>query len=153
MCQRILERKLKKDWVRFLDRIRFGGVAIFSMLMSFFVSLQIEIQALVVFMVIDYITGIFVALFFKNSSKTATGAYSSGVGFKGLVKKVEILLLLVALFYLDKITASSVFMTLGAIGFCVNEIASILENAGLMGIKLPKAFENALDVLRNKQEQ
>ncbi len=120
--------------------------------MSFFVSLQIEIQALLVFMVIDYITGLLVALFFKKSTKTASGAYNSTVGFKGLAKKVLILLLLLVLFYVDKMMDTRVFLTLGAIGFSINEIASILENAGIMGIKIPKVFENALDVLRTKED-
>lgn len=132
-----------------MDKMKIWSVYIIGVFMSFFVSLQIEIQALVVFMIIDYVTGIFVAVFFKNSQKTLTGAYSSGVGFKGLVKKVEIILLLIALFYVDRLLGTEVLMSLGAMGFCINEFASIIENVGLMGMKLPKVFENALDVLKS----
>ncbi len=104
-------------------------------------------------MVIDYITGLLLAMFFKKSCKTETGAYNSQIGFKGLAKKVLIGLLLLVLYYIDKIASTRLFLTLGAIGFCINEIASIIENAGLMGVKIPKVFENALDILRSKEDK
>lgn len=39
------------------------------------------------------------------------------------------------------------------IAFMTNEVISIIENAGLMGIPLPKAVTNALEVLKNKSEE
>lgn len=121
-------------------------------ILSFFTSLEVEIQGLLVFMVIDYISGILVAIIFKNSNKTDTGAYNSAIGFKGLVRKIYIILLLVVLNYVDKVAGTNIFLKLGTVGFMVNELMSIIENAGLMGIKVPKAFQNALDVLKSKED-
>ena len=36
------------------------------------------------------------------------------------------------------------------IGFCVNELISIVENAGLMGVPMPGAIMKAIDILKNK---
>ncbi len=136
-----------------MDRVKIIFITFMSCLMTFFVSLSIEIQALIVFMIVDYITGIILAAVFKNSAKTDSGAYNSQIGFKGLAKKVLMILLMLVLFYVDKIIGSKVFLTLGAIGFSINEIASILENAGQMGLKIPKVFERALDVLVSKESE
>lgn len=122
-------------------------------ILTFFTSLKIEIQALLIFMVIDYISGVFVAIIFKNSNKTETGTYSSAIGFKGMVRKIYTILLLVVLHFVDRTVGTNIFLTLGTIGFMVNELLSIVENAGLMGIKVPKAFQNALDVLKNHEDK
>ena len=39
------------------------------------------------------------------------------------------------------------------IGFCANEVVSLLENAGLMGIPIPKALLKAIDVLKSKGDK
>ena len=39
------------------------------------------------------------------------------------------------------------------IGFIVNETISIVENAGLMGVPLPKAINKAIDILTSKSEE
>lgn len=104
-------------------------------------------------MAIDFITGVLVAAVFRNSNKTKTGAYDSTKGFVGIAKKVFIILLLVALHFVDRVMgAGGLALKLGTVGFMINEFMSIMENAGLMGIKLPKAFSNALDVLKSKED-
>ncbi len=136
-----------------LETMKLGGIAVLSTGLTFFTSLNIELQGLMIFIVIDYISGFLVATVFKQSSKTETGSYNSAIGFRGLVKKVYIILLLVVLFYVDKMADTDFLLRLGTIGFAINEVASIIENAGLMGLKLPKALSNALDVLKGKMEK
>lgn len=51
------------------------------------------LQTLVIFMCIDYITGLIVAGIFHNSTKTENGALESKAGFKGICKKAVILLI------------------------------------------------------------
>ena len=46
------------------------------------------LKALVMFMAVDYITGMTVALVFHKSGKTKNGGASSSVGFKGIAKKI-----------------------------------------------------------------
>jgi toxin secretion/phage lysis holin len=109
--------------------------------------------AFLVAMAIDYLTGLIVALVFKSSPKTETGGAQSKAGFIGLIKKVFILLILVMVNQIDIVLGSNGFIrTATIIGFMVNECLSIVENAGLMGIKMPPAVTNAIDILKKKSE-
>ncbi len=139
-----------EKFTEMIGNVKFGFIGLTSIGLTFFTSLNIELQGLMVFMVIDYITGVLVATVIKGSNKTESGAYSSAIGFKGLVKKVYIILLLCVLFYADKMASTDFLLRFGTIGFAINEAASIIENAGLMGIKLPKALNDALEILRGK---
>ena len=110
------------------------------------------IISLVAFMLIDYATGWIVAVVFKKSHKTESGGYSSAIGLKGLCKKFVILLLVAVANLLDQQTGVNYIRDGACIVFTVNEAMSILENAGLMGIPIPKPIAAALDVLHSKQE-
>lgn len=108
---------------------------------------------LVSFMAIDYATGWILAVVFKKSHKTESGGYSSAIGLKGLCKKVMILLLVVVANLLDQQIGGSYIRDGVCVAFIINEAMSIIENAGLMGLPIPKALTNALDVLHEKQKQ
>lgn len=107
---------------------------------------------LIVFMCIDFATGWILAVVFKKSHKTETGGYSSAIGLKGLCKKVMILLLVVVANLLDKQIGANYVRDGVCIAFMLNEAMSIIENAGLMGVPIPKVITNVLDILKNKQE-
>lgn len=104
------------------------------------------------FMAIDYLTGVIVAGVFHKSKKSASGGLKSHEGWKGLCKKVMTLLLVVVANLLDKQTGANYFRDAVCIFFIANEGVSILENAALMGLPIPKAIQKALDVLQAKQE-
>lgn len=106
---------------------------------------------LVCFMAIDYITGWILAVVFKKSHKTESGGYSSAIGLKGLCKKFMILLLIVVANLLDQQIGGNYIRDGACIVFIANEAMSILENAGLMGIPIPKVITDALDVLHTNQ--
>lgn len=108
------------------------------------------IEALLIFMAVDYISGSIVALVFHRSSKTGSGAYSSSYGFKGLMKKFMIFLFVLVGHQLDIILGSDYIRNAVCIGFLANELLSIVENAGLMGLPLPQAVKNALELLQKK---
>lgn len=111
------------------------------------------LQLLVMFIVIDYISGMIVAIVFKKSPKTENGAAETKVGFKGLVRKVCILLLVMMVTRLEATLGNTAFCRNTIIIFFVaNEGLSILENFGLMGIKYPKFIKNALEVLLKKAD-
>jgi len=111
------------------------------------------ITALIVFMAVDIISGWLAAAFFKASSKTESGRLSSSVGFRGLVKKGCILMLVVVAVHLDGLLGTnSLTRDAVIIAFSVNELLSILENMGKMGIKLPDALKNALDILNKSKD-
>lgn len=107
--------------------------------------------ALVICMAIDYISGSTVALVFHKSRKTESGAYNSTYGLKGLCKKGLMLLFVVVAVQADRLLGADYVRDAVCIGFCVNEILSIVENLGLAGVPLPKAITKALEQLQEKK--
>lgn len=108
---------------------------------------------LIIFMGIDYVTGLVVAGVFKKSGKTNTGALSSSVGFKGLCKKGMILAIVLVANRLDLIMGSEFIRDAVVIAYSANEAISIIENAGLMGIPIPSVITRAIEALQNKTEK
>ena len=107
---------------------------------------------LVILMFIDYITGIIVAGVFHASPKSSGGALSSAVGFKGICRKFVILLIVVVACRVDLLLETNIIRDATCIGFCANELVSITENAGLMGIPLPRKLVEAIEVLRGDND-
>ena len=107
---------------------------------------------LVILMLIDYVTGIIVAGVFHNSPKCSGGALSSAVGFKGICRKFVILLIVVVACRVDLLLETNIIRDATCIGFCVNELVSITENTGLMGIPLPRKLVEAIEVLRGDND-
>lgn len=110
------------------------------------------LAALMICMAVDYISGSLVALVFHNSRKTKTGAYNSAYGLKGLCKKGLMLLFVLVSVQADRILGIDYVRNAVCIGFCANEILSIVENLGLAGIPMPQAIKTALEQLQNKTE-
>lgn len=111
-----------------------------------------DLTTLLFCMLVDYVTGIVVAAYFNNSPKTENGALSSKAGFRGLVKKTAILLCVIIAYRLDVTLGISYIKTAAVIAFIANEMVSIIENMGLMGVPIPPAILKAIDVLRNKKD-
>lgn len=107
---------------------------------------------LVILMFIDYVTGVIVAGVFHNSPKCSGGALSSAVGFKGICRKFVILLIVVVACRVDLLLDTNIIRDATCIGFCANELVSITENAGLMGIPLPRKLVEAIEVLRGDND-
>lgn len=114
---------------------------------------SVGLTTLVIFMAVDYISGILVAGVFKASPKSKSGALSSKVGYKGLCKKGMSLLIVLIAYRLDLLVGTNYIRDAVVIGFCVNELISIVENAGLMGIPLPPILIKTIDVLVNREEK
>ena len=110
-----------------------------------------SLTALMVFMTIDYITGVMVAAVFQNSPKTESGGIESKAGWQGLCRKCVTLLFVIIAHYLDLMLNVDYVRNGVIIGFLTNELISIVENAGLMGIPLPPVITKALDVLKNQK--
>ena len=122
-----------------------------SLVASFFGGWTASLSTLLIFMLIDYVTGLIVAGVFHKSKKTDSGALESRAGFKGLCKKGMILLLVLVGHRLDISIGTTYIRDAVCIAFIANETISIIENAGLMGIKIPAILENAIDVLKKKK--
>ena len=108
---------------------------------------------LLIFMIIDYVTGIIVAGVFHKSKKSTNGSLKSAAGFKGLCKKGVMLLIVLVAYRLDMIVGTAYIKDAVVIAFAVNETISIIENAGLMGIPIPSVITKAIDVLQKKADE
>lgn len=111
------------------------------------------LTTLLIFMCIDYITGLIVAGVFKKSPKTANGALESLAGFKGLIRKGATLLAVLVGYRLDMLLGTAYIRDGVIIAFITNEVISITENAGLMGVPMPQAIIKAIDILKGKEGQ
>ena len=98
-------------------------------------------------MVIDLIVGFTVSAVWHKSSKTKSGKVSSKVMFKGIVKKILTLVLVVVAYQIDILLGYDVIRHIAIIAFIVQEIISIIENIAITGIKSPEIITKALDVL------
>ena len=106
------------------------------------------LTTLVIFMAIDYITGLIVAGVFHKSTKTDSGTLESRAGFKGLCRKGAMLLIVLVACRLDLTLSTTYIKDAVIIAFIANETISIIENAGLMGVPIPDTIKNAVDVLQ-----
>lgn len=111
------------------------------------------LMALMILMLIDYSSGMFVALVFKKSPKTSSGAASSNAGFKGICKKIMMLLIVLLAYRMDILLGMDYIRSATIMAFLVNEGVSITENAGLMGVPVPLPLKNAIDLLSAKEDK
>lgn len=105
------------------------------------------IAVLVMFMVLDYVTGVLGGIVNKN--------LSSAVGFRGLLKKITILIVLIVAVSLDRLlnSGSWVFRTLVCYFYIANEGISLLENSAKIGLPVPSKLIDILEQLKNKSEK
>ncbi|MBS4936935.1 MAG: phage holin family protein [Lachnospiraceae bacterium] len=108
---------------------------------------------LMIFMTVDYITGLTVAGIFKKSKKSESGALESRAGFKGICRKGVALLIVLVATRLDVVMKTTYIEDAVIIAFIANESISIIENAGLMGIPIPSVITKAIDILKKESEK
>lgn len=105
------------------------------------------LYALIAFMILDYITGLISAYIRKE--------ISSATGFRGIAKKVFIMVLVAVGHVLDsKIIGEGTVCRSAVIGFYLaNEGISILENSGKIGLPVPEKLLNVLEQIKNKEKK
>ena len=103
--------------------------------------------ALVVFVVMDYVTGVMCA--------AADRKLSSEVGFKGICRKVLIFMMVGIANVLDVliIGSGSVLRTAVIFFYLSNEGVSLLENAGHLGLPIPEKLKAVLEQLHRQSEE
>lgn len=102
---------------------------------------------LVVFMVIDYITGVSCAIIDKN--------LSSSIGFKGIFKKILILMMVGIAHIIDTYVVRSGSAIRAAVicFYLSNEGVSILENAAHIGLPIPDKLKEILEQIHGRSEE
>ena len=103
------------------------------------------IQILVAFVMIDYATGVL--------SAGVRGEISSSVGGRGIAKKVLIFILVACGHLVDIALGTSEIVRNAVIYFYIaNELFSILENAGDIGLPVPDILKNSINTLKGKEK-
>ena len=111
------------------------------------------LKVLVIMMVADYVTGLLVAALWHKSPKSDSGALDSKAGFKGIVRKCMILLLVWVAAAMDRYLGINFARAAVILFFIGNEGLSLLENMGLMGVPYPQKFKNALEALKKQGDE
>lgn len=104
------------------------------------------LYALIVFVVVDYMTGVMVGILNKK--------LSSQIGFRGIFKKVVIFSLVAVAHIIDTyvIQNGSVLRTTMIFFYLSNEGISILENTALIGLPIPKKMKDVLEQLKENKD-
>lgn len=105
---------------------------------------------LLLFMGIDYVTGLLVAGVFHHSPKSDNGALESRAGWKGLCRKGVTMLIVLIGARIDIFMGTAFVKDTIVIAFIIDELLSIVENVGLMGIPVPKVLTKAVDILQER---
>ena len=121
-----------------------------SSISTLFGGWDAALTTLIIFMAIDYISGIVVAGVFHKSNKSTGGGLKSTIGWQGICRKGITLAIVLIACRLDLLLNTSYIKDAVVIGFCANELISIVENAGLMGVPMPDSIEKAIDVLKSR---
>lgn len=112
---------------------------------ALFGKMDILLKILIFFIVMDYCTGIMKAIINKK--------LSSEIGFKGIFKKILILFMVGMATQLDVILKNAGIRYIVITFYLVNEGLSIIENASLIGLKVPNKIKDTLEVLTRKKEK
>ena len=120
---------------------------------GFFGGWDAALVTLMIFILVDYVTGLVVAGVFHKSPKTENGALESKAGLKGLLRKGGMLLMVLVACRLDLMLGAHFIRDACVIALISNEALSIVENLGLMGVPIPAPIINAIEVLKAKAKE
>ena len=104
---------------------------------------DVMLTTLFIFLVIDYITGIFKCI--KNKD------LSSDTGWRGLMKKTCVMLGVIVSVQLDKLTGGDVCRSGTITFFTINEGISIIENLSILGVEFPEFMLKFLKAWKDKE--
>ena len=130
------------EWTTIKIIAGISGAAVGSFFCGILGGWDSWLEILVLFMVLDYITGLAAGFIQKK--------LHSGVAFAGVCKKVFVFALVAVAYGVDQLMGTEI-IRVAVIGFYIGvEGLSILKNAGIAGLPLPAVLENALEEMREK---
>ena len=132
---------------RIFDYLKLGVVALGTGFTWLFGAWDTPLVVLIVFMVLDYITGLTRGYLNKE--------LSSSVGLKVIARKAIIFIVLIVAVMLDRLlnTGNWVFRTVACYFYISNEGISLLENAASLGVPIPEKVKDALIQLRDGKKK
>jgi len=125
-----------------------GVVAIIATALTYVLGgWDIALAILVVFLILDYISGVLKAIINKE--------LSSAIGFAGIAKKVYIIVLVGVGYGIDRLMGNEalIFRTVTCYLYMANEGVSILENASLLGLPVSTQLQDKLLQLKGKSQE
>jgi toxin secretion/phage lysis holin len=136
--------------VRKLERFdviyKTGAAAVGAVVGFLFGGWSILLGILLAFTIIDYVTGMMAAY--------TEGRLRSTVGFKRIPKKIMIFVLIAVAHLVDRaVGTNDLFRDATIFFYLANELLSIIENAGRMGLPIPEQIKQAVEVLQGKSEK
>lgn len=130
-----------------MEKIFNSIVAVVATFLTYlFGGWDMAIIVLIAFMTLDYVTGVLYAFLQKTLDYE--------IGFKGLIKKFMILVVLIVAVLLDRMINNGtwVFRTLVCYFYIANEGISLLENISNLGVPIPSKLKEALAQLNEEEE-
>ncbi|ODA18186.1 UNVERIFIED_ORG: Cph1 family holin [Anoxybacillus amylolyticus] len=121
------------------------AVSLFGSFLSLFVgSVDSFVVILLALVIVDYLTGI--------AASAVEGKLSSQVGFRGIIRKLLIFVLVAASHLVDLAIGWNMHLIRDAIIFfyIANEFISIVENAGRAGVPIPSVLRKAIELLKDE---
>ena len=106
-------------------------------------SLTIQLKVLLITMLLDYVSGVISAIYNKK--------LSSKVGFKGILKKIMLLIGISFSYYMDVLLKQDIFKNLTILLFLSNEGISIIENLSILGVQFPDFMLKFLKAWKDKE--
>lgn len=130
-----------------LDVIYKTGAAVIGAVVGFFFGgWSILLGILLAFTIIDYVTGMMAAY--------TEGRLRSTIGFKRIPKKIMIFVLVAVAHLVDRaVGTNDLFRDATIFFYLANELLSITENAGRIGLPVPEQIKQAVEILRGKSEK
>ena len=132
---------------KFLEVLKYFVAVLGTMFTWLFGSWDLALEILIVFMVLDYCTGVIKGYVNKE--------LSSNIGLTGIARKAVILIVLIVAVCLDRLlnTGQWVFRTLVCYFYIANEGLSLLENCASLGLPIPDEILDALVQLKDGEKK
>jgi len=129
---------------RYFNEISVGFGLIGGFICKFLGGWDMLLKAIVILVVLDYITGLLKAVYNKS--------LSSEIGFKGLIRKIIIFVVIATAYVIQGIVGDAIpLREITILFFIANESLSLLENAGEF-VPIPDKLKDTLIQLRDNKE-
>lgn len=107
---------------------------------------DILMNTIIIFMILDYVSGM--------SASWLTKSWSSEIGYKGLLKKGMIIVMIIISVRLDSILGDeTIFRNVVTFFYISNEGISIIENCVKLGLPIPSKIRNALEQIKEENNE
>lgn len=136
-----------KSWIPTGTEAQIGSItSAIGTVLTYFIGWNDALEALLTLMLIDYITGLLAAYINPNLK------LDSSKGFRGICKKIMIILLIVLAHELEKATGIPAIQSVVVWFFIGNEGLSVIENSAKAGIPIPEKLRQTLEQLSSEKK-